>query len=316
MLLSKLASLVGAQLKGEDKEITTLNTLADAGANEASYIDNVRYISTLAKTKAGAVFVQNSFLKSVPQGCCPLICENPHLAIAKASAFFVPSLAKSEGPKPHIDPSAKIFPNVYIGYGAKIGQNVTIMAGSYIGDGVQIGDGSIIHPGAVIYSRSIIGKRCHILANAVVGSDGFGYAHTKKGEHIKIHHLGNVVLEDDVEIGACSTIDRAVFGHTIIKKGTKVDNLVQIAHNCELGESCIIVSQAGISGSTTLGRNVVMGGQSATSGHIKIGDFATIAGRGGVSKSLPGGQVYGGFPILLQKDWLKLQAKISRFFTK
>jgi UDP-3-O-[3-hydroxymyristoyl] glucosamine N-acyltransferase len=123
-------------------------------------------------------------------------------------------------------------------------------------------------------------------------------------------------LEDDVEIGSCSTVDRAVFGTTIIKKGTKVDNLVQIAHNCELGEGCIIVSQTGISGSTTLGRNVIMGGQSATSGHLSIGDFATIAARGGVSKSLPGGKIYGGFPILLQKDWLKLQAKISRFFTK
>lgn len=316
MLLSKLASLTEATLDGEDKEIASLNTLKDANENEASYIESAKYIQSLHVTKASAVFVQEKYKNELPVGCSALICENPHLAFAKISAYFAPSLAKTDGNSAVVDSSATIFPNVYLGFDAKVGKNVTIMAGAYIGDNAQIGDDSIIHPGAVIYPQTVIGKRCHILANAVIGSDGFGYAHTNKGEHIKIHHLGNVCLEDDVEIGSCSTVDRAVFGTTIIKKGTKVDNLVQIAHNCELGEGCIIVSQTGISGSTTLGRNVIMGGQSATSGHLSIGDFATIAARGGVSKSLSGGKVYGGFPILLQKDWLKLQARISRFFTK
>jgi UDP-3-O-[3-hydroxymyristoyl] glucosamine N-acyltransferase len=316
MLLSKLAPLVGVQFNGDDKEIISLNTLENACENEASYIDNPRYLDSLSKTKAGAVFVQKAHMQSVPKGCSALVCDNPHLALAQVSVYFAPSLAKTTGPKALIDSSATIFPNVYIGHGASIGKDVVVMAGAYIGDDAQIADGCIIHPGVVIYPRSILGKRCHIMANAVIGSDGFGYAHTQKGEHIKIHHLGNVVLEDDVEIGACSTIDRAVFGTTLVKKGTKVDNLVQIAHNCKLGEGCIIVSQTGISGSTTLGRNVIMGGQSATSGHLSIGDFATVAARGGVSKSLSGGKVYGGFPILLQKDWLKLQAKIARFFTK
>jgi len=316
MYLSQLASLVGAVLEGEDKKIRTLNTLADAKEDEATFLDNPRYKDLLLKTKAGALFIQKKYLKSLPDGCSALVCEDPHLAIAKASYYFAPTLARSDKTKPIIGESATIFENVYLGSGAIIGKNVTIMAGAYIGDDVQIGDDTIIHPGAVIYPKSIIGQRCHILANAVIGSDGFGYAHTKDGEHIKIYHLGNVCLEDDVEIGACTTIDRAVFGTTCIKKGTKIDNLVQIAHNCELGKGCIIVSQTGISGSTILGQNVVMGGQSATSGHLKIGDFATIAARGGVSKSLPGGKVYGGFPILLQKDWLKLQAKILRFFKK
>lgn len=316
MLLSELAPLVGAVLDGDDKEITSLNTLANACEDEASYVENSRYIESLRHTKAGAVFIQKQFIDYLPIGCTPLVCDNPHLALAKSTIYFVPPLAKNEGPKSVVEPSATIFPNVYLGFGARIGKDVTIMAGAYIGDDAKIGDGTIIHPGVVVYPRSILGERCHVLANAVIGSDGFGYAHTDKGEHIKIHHLGNVVLEDDVEIGACSTVDRAVFGTTIIKKGTKVDNLVQIAHNCQLGEGCIIVAQTGLSGSTTLGRNVIMGGQSATSGHLSIGDFATIAARGGVSKSLSGGKVYGGFPILLQKDWLKLQAKISRFFTK
>ena len=129
---------------------------------------------------------------------------------------------------------------------------------------------------------------------------------------MKIYHNGNVILEDSVEIGANSTIDRAVFGSTIIKKGTKIDNLVQIGHNCQVGEHCILVSQSGISGSTNLGRNVIMGGQSAVAGHIEIGDFAVIAARGGVTKTLEGGKTYGGFPLMLQKEWLKKQAKIKK----
>lgn len=314
MLLSKLASLLDLELVGQDKPISKLNTLADASEAELSYLDHARYLDALKATKAGAVLVAKEHVEACPPTCSALVSSTPHLSMAYASAYFATPLATREGKAATIHPSATLFPNVYIGNGAVIEKDVVLMAGAYVGDGARIEAGSIVHPNAVIYRECIIGKRCHILANAVIGADGFGYAHTSKGEHIKIYHSGNVVLEDEVEVGACSTIDRAVFGTTRIKKGTKIDNLVQIAHNCELGEGCIIVSQAGISGSTTLGRNVIMGGQSAAAGHLKIGDFATIAARGGVSKSLEGGKTYGGFPILLQKDWLKLQAKISKFF--
>ena len=172
----------------------------------------------------------------------------------------------------------------------------------------------MIHANAVIYNDTIIGERCVIHANAVIGSDGFGYAHTKTGEHVKIYHNGNVVLQDEVEIGACTTIDRAVFGSTIVKRGSKIDNLVQIGHNCELGQNCLIVSQVGLAGSTTLGRNVVMGGQSGSGGHVSVGDFAQIAARGGISKDLTGGKNYAGHPIMELSEWFKLQAKIVRFF--
>ncbi|NLC27504.1 MAG: UDP-3-O-(3-hydroxymyristoyl)glucosamine N-acyltransferase [Campylobacteraceae bacterium] len=316
MLLSELALIANATLEGVDKDIKALNSLVNASSLEVSYIDNPRHKVALESTKAGAVFITKNLIPSLPKNSIALVCENPQLAFAKASAYFAPNLARLEGNPAFIDESATIFPGSYIGKGAQIGANVTIMANAYIGDEVTIDEGSIIHPGAVVYPRSKLGKRCHILANAVIGSDGFGYAHTAKGEHIKIYHMGNVVLEDDVEVGACSTIDRGVFGSTTIKQGTKIDNLVQIGHNCELGENCIIVSQVGLSGSSMLGKNVTMGGQSATSGHLYIGDFATIAARGGVSKSLEGEKIYGGFPILLQKDWLKLQAKILRFFIK
>lgn len=316
MLLSKLANIADASLKGADKNIEALNSLTDASSSEVSYIDSSRHKKDLEGTKAGAVFVTEQLIDSLPKSSTALICKNPHLAFAKASAYFAPKLTKTKKNDTFIDDSANVFPNVYIGNSVHIGANVTIMANAYIGDGVSIERDTIIHPGVVIYPFSKVGNNCHILANAVIGSDGFGYAHTDIGEHVKIHHMGSVILEDCVEIGACCTIDRGVFGATTIKKGTKIDNLVQVAHNCELGENCIIVSQVGLSGSSRLGKNVVMGGQSATSGHLDIGDFATIAARGGVSKSLKGGETYGGFPILLQKDWLKLQAKILRFFNK
>ncbi|MBN2964602.1 UDP-3-O-(3-hydroxymyristoyl)glucosamine N-acyltransferase [Sulfurospirillum sp. T05] len=314
MKLSTLASLLSLEFLGKDKEISRLNTLANALEDELSYLDHSRYLDVLKSTKAGAVLISKEHTNALPGGCSALVTPTPHLSMAYASAYFATPLASTTGEPARVDPCAQIFPHVYIGKGAVIEADVTIMAGAYIGDNAYIGEGSIIHPNAVIYSGSQLGKRCHILANAVIGADGFGYAHTAQGEHIKIYHTGTVVLEDDVEIGACTTVDRAVFGTTRIKRGTKIDNLVQIAHNCELGEGCIIVSQTGISGSTTLGRNVIMGGQSATSGHLKIGDFATIAARGGVTKSLEGGKTYGGFPLVLQKDWLKLQAKISKFF--
>ncbi|MBE0495649.1 MAG: UDP-3-O-(3-hydroxymyristoyl)glucosamine N-acyltransferase [Campylobacterales bacterium] len=314
MKLSVLATSLSLELFGEDKEIVRLNTLAEASADELSYIDHSRYLDTLKSTKAGAVFVSKDYLDALPRGCSALLTPTPHLSMAYASASFATPLASLEGEPARVDASAQIFPHVFLGKGAIIERDVTVMAGAYIGDGVRIGEGCIIHPNAVIYGGAQLGKRCHILPNAVIGADGFGYAHTPTGEHIKIYHTGSVVLEDDVEIGACTTIDRAVFGATCIKRGTKIDNLVQIAHNCELGERCIIVSQTGISGSTTLGRNVIMGGQSAVAGHLKIGDFTTVAARGGVTKSLEGGKTYGGFPLVLQKDWLKLQAKILKFF--
>lgn len=314
MTVSQLANLLGLEYQGQDKTITAINTIKDATASQMTYLENAKYLDAIKTTSAGVVIISKEFVNALPEGTSALMSDNPHLSMAYASKHFAKALIVSEGEDATVDATALIQPRVYLGKNTSIGANTVIMAGAYIGDNVSIGEGCIIHPNAVIYNDTVIGNRCHILANSVIGSDGFGYAHTKMGEHIKIYHNGNVVLEDDVEVGAGSTIDRAVFASTIIRAGTKIDNLVQIGHNCDLGVGCIIVSQVGISGSTTLGRNVVMGGQSATSGHLKIGDFATIAARGGVSKSLEGGKVYGGFPILLQKDWLRLQARILKYF--
>ncbi|HEP3231916.1 TPA: UDP-3-O-(3-hydroxymyristoyl)glucosamine N-acyltransferase [Campylobacter upsaliensis] len=313
MRLREIAEFLSLEYEGEDLEISALNSLLRASFTELTYCDGEKNAKDIPNTGAAAIIVAKEYENLVPKDTKALISPNPHLSFAFLSKIFAKPLF-SEVKTQNIAKSAKIMPNVYLGNNISIGENVVIMAGAFVGDNVSIGDESVIHPNVVIYNDTKIGKKCHLLANSVIGSDGFGYAHNKNGEHYKIYHNGNVILEDFVEIGACTTIDRAVFGSTIIKAGTKVDNLVQVGHNCQIGQNCIIVAQTGISGSSELGRNVVMGGQSATSGHLKIGDFSTIAARGGVSKSLEGGRVYGGFPIMLQKNWLKMQAKIALKF--
>lgn len=310
MKLSEIAEFLSLEYKGEDVEISALNSLNNANFSELTYCDGKKNAKDIAKTGAGAILVSKEYENLVPKDTKVLVSPNPHLSFAYISKLFAkPLIAKKKANQ--IAQSATIMPNVYIGNGVKIGENVIIMAGAFIGDNVSIGDFTLIHPNVVIYNDTQIGKKCHLLANCVIGSDGFGYAHNDVGEHYKIYHNGNVILEDNVEIGACTTIDRAVFDSTIIKAGTKVDNLVQIGHNCKVGQNCLIVSQTGLSGSSELGKNVVMGGQSATSGHLKIGDFATIAARGAAVKDIEGGQIYGGAPAMPQRDWLKLQAKFS-----
>jgi UDP-3-O-[3-hydroxymyristoyl] glucosamine N-acyltransferase len=293
MKLSKIAEILNIELSGADAEITAINSLQNARQSELSYCDSDKNEKFLSATKAAAVLVKCGTV--VPSGVRALECENPHLAFAILSAHFAKPLIRSGAPA-KIAASAQIGQGVHIGVNSTIGEDCVILSGAYIGDDVHIGDGCVIH------------------ANAVIGSDGFGYAHTKTGEHVKIYHNGNVVLQDEVEIGACTTIDRAVFGSTIVKRGSKIDNLVQIGHNCELGQNCLIVSQVGLAGSTTLGRNVVMGGQSGSGGHVSVGDFAQIAARGGISKDLTGGKNYAGHPIMELSEWFKLQAKIVRFF--
>ncbi len=315
MKLSVLAKELNIDYKGKDFEVSSINTLTEASSNEISFLDNKKYIDALKETNAGAVFIKAEFVSLLPDGVEAIISENPYLSMAYASKYFAYALIRPTK-SATITKSAVIQEGVHIGNGVVIEENVTIFANTFIGEDVTISEGSIIYPNVTIYNDTKIGKNCTIHANSVIGSDGFGYAHTADGAHIKIYHNGKVVLEDNVEIGANSAVDRAVFGQTLIKEGTKIDNLVQIAHNVEIGTRSIIVSQVGISGSSKLGRNVVMGGQSATAGHLEIGDFATIAARGGVTKSIKGGEVYSGFPLIKHKDWLKLQAKISKFFNK
>jgi UDP-3-O-[3-hydroxymyristoyl] glucosamine N-acyltransferase len=233
------------------------------------------------------------------------------MSVALLSKYFAKPIRSSEN-APIIGEGTHIYPTAYIENGARIGANCTIMSGVYIGAESVIGDDVILYPNVTVYRDCLIGNRVMIHAGTAIGSDGFGYAHTKMGEHIKLYQNGNVIIEDDVEIGANSTVDCAVFGSTIVKQGSKIDNLVQIGHNCVVGEHSILVSQSGLAGSTTLGRNVVMGGQSATAGHLSIAPFTTLAARSGVTKSIINKGVYSGFPLMEHKLWLKMQAKLAK----
>jgi len=315
MLLSDLASKIHLEFSGTDCDVVSFSTLKEATEHHIVYFDNPKLLDDLVNTKAGAIIISPKFSNFAPTSSRLLLSDTPHLSMAYASYYFT-CTEFQEGRASTISEKSTIARNVFIGSNTTIEEGAHIMTHVSIGANVFIGKNVIIYPNVVIYDNSVIKDGCILHAGVVIGSDGFGYAHTKSGEHIKIYHSGYVILEENVEIGANSVVDKAVFGLTIIKKGTKIDNLVQIAHNCEIGQHTLLAAQVGLSGSTKLGRNVVMGGQSASAGHLEIGDFAIIAGRGGVSKSIEGGKTYGGFPLTLQSDWLKLQAKITRFFKK
>lgn len=310
--LKEIAKFLDLDYSGADILIKNLNTLKDASENELSFFDNPKYLDDLKNTSASAVLLKQEFVEYLPKKCIGLVTNEPYLKLALATKLFAPSVIELSGIEPKIGANCIIMDNVYIGKNCIIGENCVLMAGTYIGDNVNIGSNCIIYPNVTIYRDCCLGSDCIVHSGTVIGSDGFGFAHTKDGKHIKIYQNGNVEIGNDVEIGSNCCIDRAVFGTTKILDGVKIDNLVQIGHNCVIGEYSIIVSQVGISGSSILGRNVVMGGQSATSGHLEIAPFTTIAARGGVTKSIKdGNKVWAGFPLMEHKTWLKLQAKIS-----
>lgn len=313
MKLSVIAEAIGVSFEGADVEIVGIHTLDDATVSQMSFLDNSKYLSSLSKTKASAVLCNAEAAKQIPEGCIALVDEEPYLKLALASKLFAPKVIETEGPDAVIGEGTFVAPTAYVGKGAVIGKNVKLLPGVFIGCNAKIGDNTIIHANATVYRDCEIGSDCIIHSGTVVGSDGFGFAHTKLGEHVKIYQNGNVVIEDDVEIGANCSIDRAVFGTTYIRKGCKIDNLVQFGHNVDIGEYSILVSQCGIAGSTRLGRNVVMGGQSATAGHLEIAPFTTFAARSGITNDVKeSGKTYGGFPLMEQRTWLKLQAKLAR----
>lgn len=294
-------------------EISGLNGLKDATNSELSFLESSKYISSLKDTKAAAVFVNKEFEQEVPSGTIAIVCDEPYINLAKASKLFAPKLIENDGNEPIIGENTTIMPNVHLGKNVVIGKNCTLMSGSFIADCVTIGNNTIIYPNITIYRDCKIGDDCIIHSGTVIGSDGFGFAHTKDGKYIKIYQNGNVTIGNDVEIGANCTIDRAVFSSTIIEDGVRIDNLVHIAHNCKIGRGSILVTQVGLSGSTILQPYVIMGGQSATSGHLEIAAFSTIAARGGVTKSIKEPKkTWAGFPLIEHRDWLKLQGKISK----
>lgn len=313
MKLHEIAKILGCNIDGRDFEVKGINGLKEAEQDEISFALGAKYAKEITQSKAGAIIVDDSTVEFVPAAAVALKVNAVQWEMAGLTKLFAPPIEEPSLPEAVVGEGSTIAKSAAIMNGATVGKNCTIMSGVYIGARSVIGDNTIIYPNVVIYRDCAVGSDCIIHANSVIGGDGFGFATNKMGEHRKIYQNGNTVIEDAVEIGSCTTIDRAVFGTTLIKKGVHIDNLVQVGHNCVIGEHSVIVSQAGLAGSTTMGRSVVMGGQSATAGHLSIAPFTMFAARSGITKSInDSGKTFGGFPLMEQRTWLKLQGKIAK----
>lgn len=313
MLLSSIAEALTCKHVGADVEITSMNNLLNATSGQLSFAEHKKYASDLQNSKASAFLIPSNLVDSLPENSSYIICDNVSISMALATKLFAPKKIDFNTPDPIMGEGTYIDIRANVENGTVIGKNCTIMAGAYLGSHVQVGDNTTIYPNAVIYRDCRIGSDCIIHAGTVIGADGFGFSHTATGEHIKIYQNGNVVIEDEVEIGANCAIDRAVFGSTVIKKGVKLDNFIHIGHNCEIGEYSLFVAQSGVGGSTRLGRNCVVSGQSAFTDHLDIAPFSTFTARSGITKSIkePKG-VWSGYPLMPHKEWMRLQSKIAK----
>jgi UDP-3-O-[3-hydroxymyristoyl] glucosamine N-acyltransferase len=309
--LESLAHEVQGRVSGDGSVlISGVAGIEDAKEGDITFASNEKIFPMLKKTKASAAIVSQDIVDiSLPL----LIVSNPLLSMAKILTLFTPKAPLSAGvsDKARVSPSAKlgkevtISPFVYVGDEVEINSRVTIYPGVYIGAQAKIGEDTTLYPSVTIYPRCIVGKRVIVHAGTVIGADGFGFV--KDGEeHFKIPQVGIVEIEDDVEIGANCCLDRATFGKTIIKRGVKIDNLVQIAHNVRVGEHSIIVAQVGISGSTKVGKNVTLAGQVGLVDHIEIGDNAIVGAQSGVTKDVPANQVVLGSPHLPHRQFLRV----------
>jgi len=300
--LIEVAKLVDGEIDGDESLIIKgVAKIEEAGEGEISFLSNPKYFKFLETTRASAVFVSKDFPKA---DVTVIRTENPYVAFLKTLQTFHPpheSLSPGIHSSAVIDTSVElgtdvaIGPLVYIGANCSIGDRVKIHPGAVISDNVSIGDETIIYPNVTVRERVHIGKHVIIHNGTVIGSDGFGFAREGQSYH-KIPQVGTVVIEDKVEIGSNCTIDRATIGETRIKKGAKLDNLIQIAHNVVVGENTVIAAQSGVSGSTKLGKGVIVGGQVGFVGHIEVGDNTSIGAQSGVSKNLPSDSIYFGYP--------------------
>ena len=323
--LQELATTSGGELIGDGwVEITGAASLAEAAPGEISFFGNRKYIGLLRKTRASALFVPPDFAE--PINAAQIRVSNPTKAFEQVVLKFAPKPIKF-APGIHasavVDPSAQlgqrvsVQPHAVIEAGARIGDDTIIGAGSYIGHETIIGSACLIYPLVTVRERSRIGSRVIIHSGAVIGADGFGFE-IVDGRQEKIQQLGIVQIDDDVEIGANTTVDRARFGRTWIQQGVKIDNLVQIAHNVVIGQNSVIVAQTGISGSTRVGERVIMGGQVGIVGHIEIADGTMIAAQSGISKSVPGGVWFGypAVPIAEAKQQIAWIHRLGKLFAR
>ncbi len=322
--LAELAARVGGEVQGDATlRLDGVASLEDAGPAQVSFFSNKKYRREFEASRAGAVVVEPG--AQVAPGRTVLRVQNAYLAFAKISTLFhppreaLPEVAPGAAihPSARVHPSAQVMPLACVGPNGEVGARTILFPGAHVGEGARVGEDCLLYHNVVIRERCVVGDRVILQPGCVIGSDGFGFAFDPDGEgqgprHFKVPQVGNVVVEDDVEIGANTTVDRATLGTTRIGRGAKIDNLVQIAHNVQVGPLSILASQVGIAGSTKLGMGVVAWGQAGIVGHITIGDRATIAAQAGVGDDVePGGRVAGS-PATPDVQWARNSAVFNR----
>ena len=318
---SQIALLVNGKIEGDaNAQVDSFGKIEEAKPGQLAFLANPKYEEYLYSTQASVIIISNSLQLKKNIATTLIRVPDAYTAfatlLAKYQEMMTQQLSGIQEPS-YIATTASYGQNVfigafaYLGENVKVGNNTKIFPQAFVGDNVKIGDNTIIHPGVKLYKECIVGNNVTIHAGTVIGSDGFGFAPQPDGSFKKVPQIGNVVIEDNVEIGANTTIDRATIGSTIIKAGAKLDNLIQIAHNVEVGNSTVIAAQAGVSGSTKIGKGVMIGGQAGIVGHIEIGDQAKINAQSGVSKSIETGKAVTGSPAFDYTASLRSQA-ISR----
>jgi len=319
--LAELAAHVGGTVRGDGSLlIRGVEGLSEAGPEDLSFYGSPRYREALLATRAAAVLVPVD--EALPRADVTLVqVPDPHLAFARISQLFHPLDRASPGISPqasvHADarvhPTASVMAFAVVEAGAEVGPGAVLHPGAFVGRSARIGAQSVLHPSVTVRERCLVGDRVILHASAVVGADGFGFAFDPEvGAHVKVPQAGIVRIEDDVEVGACSCIDRATTGETVIGRGTKIDNLVQVAHNVRVGPHSLICAQAGISGSAELGAGVILAGQVGVVGHLRIGDGARVVAQSGVVHDVEPGATLAGSPAIDQRAWLRLSAALPR----
>lgn len=317
---NQIASLVNGIVEGDGNiAVSTIAKIEEGHPGAISFLANPKYTHFIYETRSSIVLVRKDFIADRPIKATLIRVDDPYVTVA----YLLDMVAKMTEPSYEgIEQPSFIAPGVeipegcyigafsYIGRGASIGKNVKIYPNSYVGDNVKIGDYSIIKPGVKIYHNCVIGNRCIIHAGSVIGGDGFGFAPVD-GHYNKIPQLGNVIIEDDVEIGSNTTIDRATMGSTIIRHGVKLDNLIQVAHNVEIGENTVIAAQTGIAGSAKIGKRCMIGGQVGIAGHISVGDDNAIGAQSGIANSVGNGNRLMGYPAVSAADFARQNVYIK-----
>jgi UDP-3-O-[3-hydroxymyristoyl] glucosamine N-acyltransferase len=315
--LGELAVILEGELQGPaDLPIEGIAPIDQASPREITFITQGRFARLVDQSRAAAFIVSREYAGLAR----PLvIVPHPYLAYARVAALFAPPVKRWPGisdlaylgPDVALGQDVSIAPLVFIGAGARLGDRVTLMPGCVLGEAVQIGADTLVHPNVTILERCTVGERCIIHSGTVIGSDGFGFVPGAAG-HVKIPQLGTVVIEDDVEIGANCTIDRGALGATRVGRGVKMDNLVHLAHNVEVGEHAFLVAQVGVSGSTKLGRSVTLAGQVGVAGHLELGEGVQVGAQSGVNHSVASGQTVSGSPARPHREWLRIMGHLPK----